>query len=94
MSLLLQRVSETLSSHGALSQSVPGFQPRQGQTDMAIAGRRVTRLMAVKKVIGDFVVRRNSDRMGLILFGAQAYLQAPLTYDRKTVNQLLQEVIV
>ena len=37
MSLLLQRVSETLSSHGALSQSVPGFQPRQGQTDMAMA---------------------------------------------------------
>jgi ATP-dependent DNA helicase DinG len=35
--LLLQRVSETLSSHGALSQSVPGFQPRQGQTDMAMA---------------------------------------------------------
>jgi Ca-activated chloride channel family protein len=61
------------------------------QTDMVSAGRRVTRLMAVKKVIGDFVVRRNSDRMGLILFGAQAYLQAPLTYDRKTVNQLLQE---
>lgn len=61
------------------------------QTDMAIAGSRVTRLMAVKKVIGDFVVRRNSDRLGLILFGAQAYLQAPLSYDRKTVNQLLQE---
>lgn len=61
------------------------------ETDMAIAGRRVTRLMAVKKVIGDFVVRRNSDRLGLILFGAQAYLQAPLTYDRNTVNQLLQE---
>lgn len=61
------------------------------QTDMAIAGSRVTRLMAVKKVIGDFVVRRNSDRLGLILFGAQAYLQAPLSYDCKTVNQLLQE---
>jgi Ca-activated chloride channel family protein len=61
------------------------------QTDMTIAGRGVTRLMAVKKVIGEFVVRRNSDRMGLILFGAQAYLQAPLTYDRQTVNQLLQE---
>ena len=37
MSLLLQRVSETLSSHGALAYSVPGFQPRQGQTDMAMA---------------------------------------------------------
>lgn len=37
MSLLLQRVSETLSSHGALARSVPGFQPREGQTDMAMA---------------------------------------------------------
>ncbi len=37
MSLLLQRVAETLSSHGALAQAVPGFQPREGQTDMAMA---------------------------------------------------------
>ena len=37
MSLLLQRVSETLSSHGALAQAVTGFQPRAGQTDMALA---------------------------------------------------------
>ena len=37
MSLLQQRVSETLSSHGALACSVPGFQPREGQTDMAMA---------------------------------------------------------
>ena len=37
MSLLLQRVAETLSHHGALAQAVPGFQPREGQTDMALA---------------------------------------------------------
>ncbi len=37
MSLLLQRVAQTLSNHGALAQRVPGFQPRQGQTDMAMA---------------------------------------------------------
>ncbi len=61
------------------------------QTDMVLNGYRITRLMAVKKVIGDFVTRRNTDRLGLILFGAQAYLQAPLTYDRQTVNELLQE---
>lgn len=61
------------------------------QTDMIANGRKITRLMAVKKVIGDFVTRRTTDRLGLILFGAQAYLQAPLTYDRNTVNQLLQE---
>jgi len=61
------------------------------QTDMVANGQRITRLMAVKKVIGEFVTRRITDRLGLILFGAQAYLQAPLTYDRNTVNQLLQE---
>lgn len=61
------------------------------QTDMALNGQRITRLMAVKKVIGDFATRRSTDRLGLILFGAQAYLQAPLTYDRQTVNELLQE---
>ncbi|MEN0035983.1 MAG: VWA domain-containing protein [Cellvibrio sp.] len=61
------------------------------QIDMVANGRKITRLMAVKKVIGDFVTRRTTDRLGLILFGAQAYLQAPLTYDRNTVNQLLQE---
>ncbi len=37
MSLLLDRVAETLSSRGALSQHVPGFSPRAGQTDMALA---------------------------------------------------------
>lgn len=37
MSLLWQRVQETLSSHGALAQAVPGFQARDGQTDMARA---------------------------------------------------------
>lgn len=37
MSLLLQRVAETLSNHGTLAAAVPGFQPRAGQTDMALA---------------------------------------------------------
>ncbi len=40
MNLLDQRVAETLSSTGVLAQSVPGFQPRQGQTDMAMAVSR------------------------------------------------------
>ena len=40
MNLLDQRVADTLSSHGVLAQTVPGFQPRQGQTDMAMAVSR------------------------------------------------------
>ncbi len=40
MNLLDQRVAEALSSAGVLAHSVPGFQPRQGQTDMAMAVSR------------------------------------------------------
>jgi len=60
-------------------------------TDMVIANRAVTRLTAVKAVATDFISKRKGDRIGLILFGTQAYLQAPLTFDRKTVNILLDE---
>jgi Ca-activated chloride channel family protein len=60
-------------------------------TDMVINNRAVTRLTAVKTVATDFIEKRSGDRIGLILFGTQAYLQAPLTFDRKTVNILLEE---
>jgi len=62
--------------------------------DMVIGNRRVSRLAAVKAVAGEFIDRRVGDRLGLILFGDRAYLQAPLTLDRKTVNTLLQESVI
>jgi len=64
------------------------------ETDMKINGREVDRLTMIKYVAGDFIERRKGDRIGLILFGQQAYLQTPLTFDRKTVNILLSESII
>jgi Ca-activated chloride channel family protein len=61
------------------------------QQDMLINNRYTDRITAVKAVVGEFVEKRASDRLGLILFGQQAYLQTPLTFDSKTVNQQLQE---
>ena len=58
-------------------------------------GRQVTdRLTAVKAVAGEFIGRREGDRLGLILFGEQAYLQTPLTFDRLTVRTLLNEAVI
>ncbi len=59
--------------------------------DMRSGDDAVSRLTAVKAVAGDFIKRRVGDRLGLILFGDQAYLQAPLTLDRNTVLTLLDE---
>lgn len=64
------------------------------EQDMVIGNRLVERLTAVKAVAGDFIERREGDRVGLILFGSQAYLQTPLTFDRKTARALLFESAV
>ena len=59
--------------------------------DMAIDEQLYSRLDVVKEVVDDFVAHRTGDKLGLILFGSQAYLQVPLTSDRKTLGTLLQE---
>ncbi len=55
--------------------------------------RSVSRLAATKAVISQFIEHRVGDRIGLILFGDQAYVQAPLTFDRTTVNKFLHEAV-
>jgi Ca-activated chloride channel family protein len=61
------------------------------EQDFILKGQRVDRLTATKWVAGDFIERRIGDRIGLILFGENAYLQAPMTFDRETVKTLLYE---
>ncbi len=62
--------------------------------DFRLKNRIVNRLTALKAVAGDFIDRREGDRIGLILFGRRAYLQTPLTFDRDTVRTLLFEAEV
>lgn len=61
------------------------------EEDFILKNQRVNRLTATKWVAGEFIDRRIGDRLGLILFGEQAYLQTPLTFDRVTVKTLLYE---
>ena len=53
-----------------------------------------TRIDVVKRVAGDFVARRAGDRVGLILFGTRAYLQAPFTLDLDTVSGMISETVL
>lgn len=62
--------------------------------DFVLDGDVVDRLAATKAVAGEFIQRREGDRIGLILFGRNAYLQTPLTFDRTTVHQLLMESVI
>lgn len=62
--------------------------------DMELNGYQVDRLVVTKAVMNEFIERRRGDRLGLILFGSQAYLQAPLTFDRQTVETLMDESFI
>lgn len=64
------------------------------EQDFQLNGQWVDRLTATKAVADDFISRRVGDRIGLILFGREAYLQAPLTFDRATVRTLLDESVI
>ncbi len=59
------------------------------QPDFSTTTRRIDRLSAVKAVVSTFVQNRTEDRIGLILFGTQAYLQAPLTFDKAAIIDIL-----
>jgi len=64
------------------------------EEDLYQGNSRVTRMAIVKAVASDFIQRRSADRVGLILFGSQAYVQTPLTTDHKTVQNFLEEASI
>jgi len=64
------------------------------ETDFEINGRTINRLQAIKIIAREFIKKRKGDRIGLVLFGQQAYLQTPLTFDLKTVETLLLESFI
>jgi Ca-activated chloride channel family protein len=61
--------------------------------DFTVGGRQVTRMQVVKGVMGRFIDSREGDRIGLIVFGSQAFVLSPLSMDRNAVHQLLDGVV-
>lgn len=57
-------------------------------------GTRIQRLQGVKDVVGRFIDEREGDRVSLIVFGSQAFMQAPFTEDLQTVRDLLDQTEV
>ena len=49
-----------------------------------------TRLEKVKNEMKKLVSAFNSDRIGLIIFGSEAFMQCPLTYDQNALNLFIE----
>ncbi len=59
-----------------------------------LQGEKQRRIDGVKALLIPFLAQRSADRIGLIAFGDDAYLQAPFTQDKHTLSLLLQEMDV
>lgn len=82
---------QSVSTHGRDLMLALDLSGSMATPDFDVSGRSVDRLTVVNAVAREFVAKREGDRIGLILFGTRAYLQSPLTFDRKTVAQMLDE---
>ena len=50
----------------------------------------MSELSIVKRVAGEFIANRTGDRISLVLFGSEAFIGSPLSYDLEAVNHVLQ----
>jgi Ca-activated chloride channel homolog len=60
--------------------------------DFKKKGKIVNRLEAVKGVVNDFIAKRSGDRIGMVVFGSEAYTQLPLTRDYDTITTILNRL--
>lgn len=55
--------------------------------DYEQGGERINRLEAIRPVVRAFIERRQTDRIGMVLFAGRAYTMAPLTFDHDWLSR-------
>jgi len=58
--------------------------------DMANPGR--SRFDVVKLIVSDFIKKRETDNMGLVVFGAYSFIASPLTYDERILAGIVSQL--
>ena len=64
------------------------------EADMRLGGRPAERIVVARAVLDDFLSRRAGDRIGVVVFGQQAYVMTPVTADLDSVRAQLADAVV
>ena len=64
------------------------------EVDMVIDGNPTPRYQVVRNLVGRFIEERRGDRVGLMAFGHEAFMIAPLTFDTGAVAEMLDELVI
>ncbi|MEA1982620.1 MAG: VWA domain-containing protein [Campylobacterota bacterium] len=51
-----------------------------------------TRFDAVKSIVSDFIKKRETDNIGLVVFGAYSFIASPLTYDENILSRIVSQL--
>jgi Ca-activated chloride channel family protein len=68
-----------LSLDGSGSMNASGFDPKSHQS----------RFEAVQKIAQEFILKRENDNIGVVLFGDYAFIASPLTYEKEIVAEMI-----
>ncbi|KPJ80078.1 MAG: hypothetical protein AMJ58_09755 [Gammaproteobacteria bacterium SG8_30] len=61
--------------------------------DFSVGGRQVTRMAVIKGVLGRFIEAREGDRIGIVVFGSQAFVLSPMTLDARAAYNLVDSIV-
>jgi Ca-activated chloride channel family protein len=61
--------------------------------DFSVDGRQVTRMAVIKGVLERFIDAREGDRIGMVVFGSQAFVLSPMTLDVNAVHALVGSIV-
>jgi Ca-activated chloride channel family protein len=53
---------------------------------------RLNRFQVVKNVVNDFIQKRTNDNLGLVVFGEYSFIASPLTFDKKILSEVLNNL--
>ncbi len=56
------------------------------------ANENLNRFDVVKNIVSDFIAKRKSDNMGLVVFGAYSFIASPLTYDENILSRIVSQL--
>ena len=90
--LALARPQQALEQREIYRSGVDMIIALDASGSMAAEDLQGNRLISAKKIIQDFVIRRENDRIGLIVFGERAITKAPLTFDREMIVNLIEKI--
>ncbi|HSG11832.1 MAG TPA: VWA domain-containing protein [Gammaproteobacteria bacterium] len=61
--------------------------------DFTVDGRQVTRMAVIKGVLGRFIKARDGDRIGIVVFGSQAFVLSPMTLDLQALGNMVDGIV-